>query len=471
MLLVSSCIFSKGTITVNAPNRTDGTVVSAASVTKVEIINHQLIVTGKNLDKIQNVKIEGTALNETFAIESQSTSQIIANSLNLVSIGVGGLFNLILSDATAASTFPIDFALCNATLNGKGFDCSITANTNDVLTYDGSKWVPKALNLSGLIYVGALSALPGNYPSSPAIGEYWIINQAGTISGVNYAIGDWLVYNDSGTWDKINNATVVTSVHGRTVAVVAAKNDYNIGQMSDVDMTTTPPVNGKILQFNGTNWVPVSPTVGNVGIGTTAPGNKLAVTEPVATAAAIPAVGSNGGTFSVLSDAGKYGLIIGAKGNGDVFQQSQRVDGSAFVYNLLLQPSGGNVGIGTTTPSEKLDVSGNIRASGQLSTGAQTLTGGTSTVDWNTGNAISTDYNCASSVTMNNLRNGGTYTLVVTDTGTTQCTFGTSTTGTDAATVTYRFKPANAARTTTSHTVYTLMRVGTVVYVSWASGF
>lgn len=142
----------------------------------------------------------------------------------------------------------------------------------------------------------------------------------------------------------------------------------------------------------------------------------------------------------------------------------------AIVNTLYLKA--GSVGIGNAIPSEKLDVTGNIRASGQLSTGSLTLTSSAvSTINWNSGNAISTDYNCASNLTMNNLRDGGTYTLISTNTGTTQCNFAVLTTGTDAATVSYRFKPANAARTATSHTIYTIMRVGTVVYVSWASGF
>ena len=136
-----------------------------------------------------------------------------------------------------------------------------------------------------------------------------------------------------------------------------------------------------------------------------------------------------------------------------------------------IAPTGGNVGIGNTTPGEKLEVTGNIRTSGQLSTGSQTISGGTTAINWNNGNAISTDYNCASSLAFANLRDGGTYTLVATDTGTTQCSFSTTTTGTDAATVSYRFNPANAARTSSKHTVYTLMRVGTIVYVSWSSGF
>ena len=131
----------------------------------------------------------------------------------------------------------------------------------------------------------------------------------------------------------------------------------------------------------------------------------------------------------------------------------------------------GNVGIGMTAPTEKLDVTGNIHTSGQIATGSQTIVGGTTAIDWNNGNSISTDYNCASNITFANLRDGGTYTLVVTDAGTTQCNFSTTTTGTGAGTVAYRFNPTNNTRTVSSHTIYTLMRVGSIVYVSWQSGF
>lgn len=130
---------------------------------------------------------------------------------------------------------------------------------------------------------------------------------------------------------------------------------------------------------------------------------------------------------------------------------------------LALNPSGGKVGIGTSIPAGGLDVQGQIRAkSSSQATGA---------IDWNNGNAITTSYNCASSLTFSNLLNGGSYTLAVTDSGTTQCNFSTSTSGSDAATVTYRYSPANAARTASSHTIYSMQRIGTVVYVSWISGF
>ncbi|MBK9294123.1 MAG: hypothetical protein IPM57_06710 [Oligoflexia bacterium] len=95
-------------------------------------------------------------------------------------------------------------------------------------------------------------------------------------------------------------------------------------------------------------------------------------------------------------------------------------------------------------------------------------------IDFSSANAISTSYDCTNSaneISLNGLRSGGVYTLVVTGTGTARCQLNTSVTGIEAATVTYKFQNANAGRIASKHTVYTFMRVGDVVYVSWAPGF
>jgi hypothetical protein len=106
---------------------------------------------------------------------------------------------------------------------------------------------------------------------------------------------------------------------------------------------------------------------GNIGIGTTSPGNKLSIVTDAGADDIIPALGSNGGKLSLLNSGGLYGLISGVLGSGNGYLQVQRVDGGATAYNLLLQPNGGNVGIGTTAPGTyKLYVAGTIYATGDV---------------------------------------------------------------------------------------------------------
>ncbi|MEM1805001.1 MAG: hypothetical protein QXI77_03325, partial [Nanopusillaceae archaeon] len=76
-----------------------------------------------------------------------------------------------------------------------------------------------------------------------------------------------------------------------------------------------------------------------LGIGTTAPGQKLSVVGDIGL--------SGGERFIGTTDA--YGLSIRTNNTNRIFISAD-----------------GNVGIGTTSPSEKLHVMGNIRTSGNI---------------------------------------------------------------------------------------------------------
>jgi hypothetical protein len=99
-------------------------------------------------------------------------------------------------------------------------------------------------------------------------------------------------------------------------------------------------------------------TDGNVGIGTTSPGVKLDAMES-AVNNSVMTLGTASGIFSIRPSTRDYGLFFGViYNNGDAWMQVGRSDGTAAAYNLLLQPSGGNVGIGTTAPTSRLHVNG-----------------------------------------------------------------------------------------------------------------
>jgi hypothetical protein len=271
---LSGCIAGKGDIKVDFKNRKSKTATSStiksASVSSVKIINHQLIITGTGLTDVADVKVDGNSLNEIFTIESKTATQIIANSIRAFSFDVSKVFNLILSDASASATFPIDFSLCNSTLNGKGFNCSVTALDKQVLSYDqaSGKWRPRSVN--GLAYKGtwsALTALPATGVLIP--GDYYIVS----VANGPYNIGDWIVLNDDGiTFEQVQNSTAVTSVFGRTGNIVATENDYQLDQLGDVDITTTPAVSGNVLLYNGVKWVPGVVSAGGGGTVTSVSG-------------------------------------------------------------------------------------------------------------------------------------------------------------------------------------------------------
>ena len=92
----------------------------------------------------------------------------------------------------------------------------------------------------------------------------------------------------------------------------------------------------------------------NLGIGTNSPKTRFQATgtslQPV------PALGTASGTAFISNSDTNYGILMGVQGSGSAWMQVQRTDATATAYDLLLQPSGGNVGVGVTSTGAKLDV-------------------------------------------------------------------------------------------------------------------
>jgi hypothetical protein len=240
-------------IVLRTPLKTKKLNITLASV---QVVNHQIILTGTNLDAVSNFKLNENGNSTSLQIESASNTTLVANTINNVTFAAGKIFDLLLSNANAANTFTVNFSLCDSTLGGKGFNCILTPNDKDVLSYDANtgKWAPRAVN--GLAYQGTFDASSGSAPTSTNIGDYFIISVAGTIGAINYSVGDWIVLSSVGDWERINNSNLITSVFGRTGVVTANEGDYTLTKMSDVDLITTPPVNNQFLKYNGSNWIP-----------------------------------------------------------------------------------------------------------------------------------------------------------------------------------------------------------------------
>lgn len=94
-------------------------------------------------------------------------------------------------------------------------------------------------------------------------------------------------------------------------------------------------------------------STGNVGIGTSNPLVKFQITQP--NGISLPTLGTSTGGLFIAGDGNQYGLYIGNDGNtGNSWLQAMR-NNTATSYNILLNPVGGNVGIGISSPSYRLE--------------------------------------------------------------------------------------------------------------------
>jgi uncharacterized protein (TIGR02145 family) len=128
---------------------------------------------------------------------------------------------------------------------------------------------------------------------------------------------------------------------------------------------------GQTLRHNGTSWVANSLLYNNgtnVGIGTTVPVAKLEI---------------KGGATSfqlttsdyILGSAGSRTIVGFGSSSGNTYSRIQTTDaGGNSASDLILQADSGSVGIGTTTPAYKLDVSGTGRFTQPVIVGTPTAT-------------------------------------------------------------------------------------------------
>lgn len=147
-------------------------------------------------------------------------------------------------------------------------------------------------------------------------------------------------------------------------------------------------VNGEInatgLRINGTpistggssQWTTSGASIyynsGNVGLGTTTPGSKLDVAGTIRGGNADTNIGNHpsygtaytgfwrqGADYSVLTD-GTNSFLNAPVASGNLYFRSANAD------KMFLQGNTGNLGIGTTSPVEKLHVGGNAKITGSL---------------------------------------------------------------------------------------------------------
>lgn len=467
LALFQGCFFSgEKALSINAIVKTK--LKLPVTLAEVNVSNGRLKIKGSRLSEVTDVEIKKNNIVSKLKIETRDTNQIILSSTQSLSLLIGQTFNLILSNAYAEETFSVTLTIQNGTVTGSMLS-SMGAQTGQFLKFDGNSWIPSSLS-SSQQYLGTYDAstnTPDLNSASHNPGDYYIVTDAGTFGGINYPVNSWIIFNGI-TWEKISHTeSLVTAFKGRRGLVVPMQGDYNLSQLGDVDLTTLST--GKVLKYNGTKWMPEEITGAQEIVST--------ALESVATNY-ISKSGTNvissgsitiGGTASINVPTP---FITNYSQATNVQYVTQAISSAITTNGIWIKGDNqsisfteGNVGMGTTSPgaNTKLSVEGQIRSKSFSQT--------TGEINWANGNAITTSFNCGSTISFANLRDGGSYTLVVTSSDTTQCSFSTTTTGDDAGTVSYRFMPENELRTVSSHTLYSFQRIGSTVYVSWISGF
>lgn len=274
--------------------------ITGATKTKISYDSKGLITAGA--DATTDDIIEGT--NQYFT-QTRARNSISVNSIGSSGVatynaltGVIAVPNYGLGNSATAT------ALQNARLiNGVSFDgtanITIADSTKQPLNTNLTN-IGALANSTGLLYNNGtggfsyLSATTTNisegtnlyYTNARAISSLLTgyVSGAGTISATDTILS--AIQKLNGNISALT--TSVSSVFGRTGAVVAIKGDYNLNLLGDVVITT--PTSGQVLKYNGTNWVNNSDT----DTGITSLNGLTALTQTFA-------IGNSGTDFNISS--------------------------------------------------------------------------------------------------------------------------------------------------------------------------
>ena len=140
-------------------------------------------------------------------------------------------------------------------------------------------------------------------PAATTKGDYYVVSVAGTQFTISFAVGDWIISNGT-AWEKVDLTDAVSSVFGRTGAVVGASTDYSSVGLTNTAIGASSPSTGGFTTVTASSTIAATGAVTGSNLSGTNTGDQtITLTGGV--------TGSGTGSFAatVVTNANLTGAI------------------------------------------------------------------------------------------------------------------------------------------------------------------
>ena len=222
---------------------------------------------------------------------------------------------------------------------------------DQIINYSPPLIVSGTVNYDGTWDASTNTPTLNNPPAGSTKGDYYVVSVAGTQFSLTFAVGDWIISNGT-AWEKVDLTDAVSSVFGRTGAVVGVSTDYSSVGLTNTAIGASSPSTGAFTTLgsnstttlNGTT-IPASSTllVSGGALGTPSSGTLTSCTGlPISTGVS----GLGTGVATALA------VNVGSAGAPVVNGGALGTPSSGTVTNLTGTASINiNGTVGATTPS------------------------------------------------------------------------------------------------------------------------
>ena len=136
---------------------------------------------------------------------------------------------------------------------------------DQIINYSPPLIVSGTVNYKGTWNASTNNPTLNNPPAASTKGDYYVVSTAGTQFSITFGVGDWIISNST-AWEKVDLTDAVSSVFGRTGAVVGVSTDYSAVGLTNTAIGAANPSTGAFTTVSATT--PIAVASGGTGVST-----------------------------------------------------------------------------------------------------------------------------------------------------------------------------------------------------------